>query len=390
VEKLFDFDHTLDHRYDHSYRWTQPDGHDDIIGMGTADMDYFCAPVIKEALEKVVSENTYNYRMKPDQYYENLIGFYRNWFHFEIERDWLFNIPGTLAAIRMLFGAFSQPGDYIITQSPYFDVFDMIISGCGRRMLLNPMKLVNGRYELDFDDFEEKIITYHPSLFLLVNPQNPTGRVFTREELSHLADICARNNVLIISDEVHGFVTYDDHKHIPILEVSETASEISFLVVSFSKGFNIMSLPHAITMVKNKTLQARWIQQAFPYDFQYASNSFSIAAVTAATSTEGQKWLRAVNQYLKENRDYFIDQLIACGLPVHPITPEGGFVLWADCRDMNVDPDQIDKIFFDQAGLALNNGLEHGPDGKGFIRVNFALTRANLHQAAYRISRMII
>lgn len=388
MNNSFDFDHTLDHRYDHSYRWVQPEGRDDIIGMGTADMDYYCASVIKEALEKVVSENTYNYRMKTDRYYENLIAFYRDWFHFEISKDWLFNIPGTLAAIRMLFGAFSQPGDYIITQSPYFDVFDMIITGCGRRMLLNPMKLVNGRYELDFDDFEEKIKAYHPSLFLLVNPQNPTGRVFTKEELSRLADICDQNNVLIVSDEVHGFVTYDGHKHIPILEASETAAEISFLVVSFSKGFNIMSLPHAITIVKNKALQARWIQNAFPYDFQYASNSFAIAAVTAATSAEGQEWLRAVNQYLKCNRDYFVDQLRTGPLSINPITPEGGFVLWADCREMSVAPEQIDKIFFDQAGIALNNGLEHGPDGKGFIRVNFALTRANLRQAVYRIGNM--
>lgn len=384
----FDFDHTLDHRYDHSYRWAQPYGRDDVIGMGTADMDYQCAPAIKEALLRVAEENTYNYRMKTDQYYENLINFYRVWMGTIIEREWLFNVPGTLAAIRMMLGAFSQAGDYVITQSPYFDIFQMIITESGRRMLLNPMKLVNGRYEIDFDDFEEKIRKYHPALFLLVNPQNPTGRVFTKEELNRLADICADNQVLIISDEVHGFITYDGHKHIPIIEASEKASEISLLVTSFSKGFNIMSLPHAVTIVKNPVLQARWIQHAFPFDFQYATNSFAIEAVTAATSKEGQEWLKAVNQYLKENRDYLARRLEACCLPIHPILPEGSFVMWADCRKMKTDLDHIDQLFMDRSGISLNNGLEHGPDGRGFVRINFALTHANLEKAADRIEKL--
>ncbi len=386
----FNFDQTLDHRYDHSYRWAQPEGRDDIIGMGTADMDYECASAIRDAVEHVARENTYNYRMKTDLYYENLIRFYKDWFNTEIRKEWLFNIPGTLAAIRMLFGAFSHAGDYIITQSPYFDVFHMMITESGRRMLLNPMKLVNGRYELDFEDFEEKIRKYHPSIFLLINPQNPTGRVFTTEELNRLVAICAENQVLIISDEVHGFVTFDGHNHIPILALSEKAREISFLVVSFSKGYNLMSLPHALTMCANPILQARWLQYAFPFDFQYATNSFALAAVTAATSREGQYWLTAVNQYLKTNRDLLCDRLENSGLPIHPVKPEGSFVLWADCREMDTDLDHIDSIFMDQAGIALNNGLDHGPDGRGFIRINFALTRKNLEIAADRIDRISI
>lgn len=160
------------------------------------------------------------------------------------------------------------------------------------------------RYEIDFEDFEQKIKQYHPTVFLLINPHNPTGRVFTQEELDRMVTICTANGVRIISDEVHFLVTFDGHRHIPILAVSEKARKISVQIFSFSKGFNIMSLPHGMVLIADEQMQKAWQEYLMPYNFHYASNSYSIAAVTAIAGGAGDQWLKDVTEYLKGNLDF--------------------------------------------------------------------------------------
>lgn len=383
----YDFDHTLNHIENGAYRWAQPEGRTDILGMGTADMDYSCPPAVREANLKVAEENTFNYRAKSEEYYNSIIGLYKRLYDLDIKREWINNIPCTLAILRMLFDMIGKPGDYVLMQTPYFAPIRNCIEGADRKFLENPMTLVDGRYELDLVDFEEKIAKYKPSVFMMVNPQNPTGRVFTQAELEKMVDICEKHGVIIISDEVHCFITYDNHHHIPILKVSEKAQKISIQLFSLSKGYNMMSLPHAMTLIANPELQKRWLDYLFSYDFHYATNSFAIASVTAAAQY-GDEWLQECTDYLKQNMEKFLYFAEESHLPIKPLRPEAGYLLWIDCRESGIAPEDLGQAFLDRAGISLNNGLDHGTDGSGFVRLNFAVTHRIMDEALVRIKAM--
>lgn len=381
----YNFDVTLDHKNNESYRWNQAKNYDDFIGMATADLDYCCAPCIKEALTKVAMENTYNYRMKPNSYYQALISYFKRNYNLEIKKEWIRDLPSTIGAIRLALNIYTKAGDYIIMHSPYFAPIKTAIEGANCKLILNSMKLIDGRYELDLNDFEQKIKKYRPKMFILVNPQNPTGRVFTKTELTQLVDICYRYNVLILSDEVHFLITYGDHKHIPILNVNDKAKEISIQLFSFSKGYNLMSLPFAMVFIANQKLQNQWDQEIIPYDFHYATNSFTIAAISTIAAGRGEQWLEECKLYLQENLKLFVSECKKRNLPITPIMPEASYILWVDCRKSSLNLNEIKTIFLEKCHIGINNGLDHGKDGYGFIRLNFGVTRQVLLEAINRI-----
>lgn len=382
------FDETLDHRKNLSYRWVQPEGREDVLGMGTADMDFVCPDCVRRATQNIWEENTFNYRMKPEGYFQAILGWYERKYQLMMEKEWLSNVPGTIGAIRLLMGRFAGERKKIIMQSPYFGPLKTAVEGAGCELITNPMILKNGRYELDLADFEDKIRVHRPAVFLLVNPQNPTGRIFTREELKSLVDVCIRYQVLILSDEVHSLIVYEGKKHTPVLAVSEQAREISIQVVSMSKGFNLMSLPHAIVAIANPDIRRKWEEFLVPFSFGYASNSYCIAAVTAVMSKEAEEWLDNVTDYLQENRNLLISCLKEKQIPLVPLKPEAGYMLWIDCRNTGTDAEGLSDMFLKKAGISLNNGLEFGTEGRGFVRLNFAVTRENLKLALERIEMM--
>ena len=381
---LYDFDAALDHRKDNSYKWEQPDGRDDIIGMGTADMDYFCPPCIKEATCAILEENAFNYRRKPDSYFRTVIEWYRRHYGLEMDRKWLFNVPGTICAVHIAILLLSAGNRRVIMQSPHFNPLKNAVEGAGCTLISNPMVYDGHAYHLDLHDFEEKVRDYRPSVFLMVNPQNPTGRVFTEEELTALVDICHRYGVSIISDEVHSLVVYDGCRHIPVLAVSDKARKIAIQIMSMSKGFNIMSLPHAIVSIADPELRERWKRIWIPYDFSYATNSYALAAVTASMGLEADEWLCQLTEYLKRNRDELM-AFMEDSLPVVPIKPEAGYLLWADCRKAGIAPDNLGQFFLDKAGISLTDGAEFGEEGRGFARFNFAVTHKTLVEAIDRL-----
>lgn len=384
----YNFDRTLDHRANHSYRWEQPEGRQDVIGMGTADMDFECPPCIRQAAQDICRENTFNYRAKTDHYYDSLAGWYERSYGLDVKREWMTNIPATLGAIRFLIGHFTKPGDRILMQTPHFAPLQRAIEAAGCELILNPLRLAGGRYELDLDDFEKKIREHQPKVFMLVNPHNPTGRVFTREELERMVSVCHENNVLILSDEVHSLILYNEGRHIPLLAVSEKSREIGIQVMAMSKGFNTMSLPHAIILIADPDMQRSWNEYILPFDFYYASNSYALSAFTAITDGRGDEWLEEVTDHLKENLDLFCSEVKNAGLPIRPIRPEAGYLLWIDCRDSGLDQEHLAEEFLAKAGISLTDGLEFGEAGRGFVRMNFAVTRDNLKTVLHRLDGM--
>jgi len=364
---------------------------DDVIGMGTADLDYTCAPSIRKALVPIAEENCYNYRQRPDAYYQAVISYYQSKFALHIEKDWISSVPSTIGAIRMALGIFAKPGDAIIVQTPAFSPVSFAVLGADCTLISNPMKASNGHYEIDFVDFEAKIAQYHPSVYLMVNPHNPTGRVFTRKELERLVEICAKYKVKIISDEVHGMVVYTPNVFIPILAVNDLAKDISIQVVSLSKGYNIMSLPHAIITIVNKEMQKQWMRQIQAFSFGYATNSFAIAAVTSILRGEADLWMKELNAYLRKNLEEVLTFIEENHLPLIPYRPEGSFLLWIDCRNAGIGTEKLDQFFMTKAHIHLDDGEENfGLEGKGFIRINFAVTNAMLKDALARIKKALV
>lgn len=387
----YDFTTTLDHRKNGSYRWGMADMPDDVIGMGTADLDFTCAPCIREALIPIAKENCYNYRQRSEEYYEAIIDWYDRNYGLTVIKEWLSNVPSTIGAVRMALGIYAKPGDAVIVQTPVFGPLDWAVSGADCKLISNPLKPVEGHYEIDFDDFEAKIKEYQPSVYLMVNPHNPTGRVFNRRELEQLVDICADNGVTIISDEVHGMIIYGHNEFIPILAVSETAKQISIQIVSLSKAYNIMSLPHAIITIANPDMQNAWMRQIQAYSFGYATNSFAIEAVTSILKGEADKWLHELHEYLLKNLEETLVFIKDHHLPLIPYRPEGSFLLWIDCRDAGIGTDKLDQFFLKKAHVHLDDGEENfGPEGKGFIRINFAVTNNVLKESLKRIEKALL
>ncbi len=384
----YNFDRTPDHRRNGSFRWDLPDVPEDVIGMGTADLDFECAPCIREALLPIAEENCYNYRQRPDRYFNAIINWYARNYGLEVKREWLSTVPSTIGAVRMALGIYAKPGDAIIVQTPAFNPLSWAISGADCRQIANPMKPVNGHFEIDFDDFEAKIREYHPSCYLLVNPHNPTGRVFTRKELEKLVDICYSNGVKVISDEVHGMITYGGHEFIPLLAVSEKAKEIGVQIVSLSKGYNVMSLPHAIITIANPDMQKEWMRQIQAFSFGYATNSFAIEAITTILEGKADEWMKELNAYLARNVEEAMTFFKEKNLPLIPYRPEGSFLLWIDCREAGIGTKNLDKFFLEKAHIHLDDGLDNfGPDGEGYVRINFAVTEKNLREALSRIEK---
>lgn len=382
----YEFDRTLDHRKNYSYRWGMPGMPEDVIGMGTADLDFTCAPCIREALVPIATENCYNYRQHTPEYYDAVVGWYKKNYNLQIEPEWLSNVPSTIGAVRMALGIYAKPGDAVIVQTPVFSPLRWAVEGADQTLISNPMKPVDGHYEIDFDDFEEKIRKYHPSLYLLVNPHNPTGRVFTKEELERLVEICYRYNVRIVSDEVHCLILYGDNRHIPILAVNQKAQEISVQIVSLSKGYNIMSLPHAIITVADPQMRQAWMRQIQAYSFGYAVNSFAIAAVTSIMKGEADEWMQELTGYLYNNLQEILKYIRDNNLPLVPYVPEGSFLLWLDCSKAGIGTENLGRFFMEKAHIDLDDGEENfGAEGKGYIRINFAVTNKVLKEALERI-----
>ena len=382
----YNFDTTINHRENGSYRWGMPDFPADVIGLGTADLDFNCAPCVRETLMPIAEENCYNYRQHSEEYYKAVIGWYQRNYGLTVKKEWLSNVPSTVGAVRMALGIYAKPGDAVIVQTPAFRPIHWAIEGADCQLITNPLKPVNRRYEIDFEDFEEKIKQYRPAVYLMVNPHNPTGRVFTRAELERLVEICAKNGVKIVSDEVHALILYEDTKHIPILAVNRLAQEISVQIVSLSKGYNIMSLPHAIVTIASPEMQKAWMRQITAYSFGYAVNSFSIAAVTSIMKGEADEWMQELTQYLNQNLHEALNFIEENKLPIIPYKPEGSFLLWIDCRTARIGTKKLNEFFMEKAHIHLDDGEENfGPDGEGFIRINFAVPNKVLKEALGRV-----
>lgn len=349
-----------------------------LFNAAVADMDFKIPSVVTEALQARLDHGIFGYEAIPDGLYPALITWFKKRHQWLIDQDQILRAPNILNALAIAISTFSEAGDGIIVQPPvFFDFFD-IINENHRTLILNPLLLNNGRYQMDFDDLEKKAALPSTKMILLCNPHNPVGRVWTKEELKTLGNICIRHNVLVISDEIHGDITFGHHQYTPFAALGNDYAKQSITCLSPAKSFNIASCCSAFTVIKNPRLRTLFQRENSRLTVN-KNNAFANVAMEAAYA-KGEDWLNALLKYLENNlqlaRD-FIQRIPEVEL----IEPEGTFLLWLNFKKLGLPQLQLMAFLRSKARWRVVSGETFGVEGQGFIRLNIACPNAILTQA---------
>lgn len=350
----------------------------DLFAAGVADMDFKASPAVLAAIQRRLDHGVFGYEAVPDGLMPALTGWLQSRHGWQVDEDHVLRAPNILNALAIAASLFTDEGDGVIVQPPvFFDFFDILRKN-GRALISNPLVLEDGRYRMDFEDLARKAADPKAKMIFLCNPHNPVGRVWSAEELRALGDICARNGVLVISDEIHGDIAYSGHRYTPFAALGPDYADNCISCVSPAKSFNIASCCSAFTIVANDD-RRRTFQVENSRLTVNKNNALANAAMEAAYR-QGGPWLEAVLAYLEENLALVRERLK--DLPeVGLIEPEGTFLLWVDLRALGLSPDDLRSFLRDQAKWYVTRGEAFGPEGAGFARVNIACTRKKLSTA---------
>lgn len=354
-------------------------GQEDAIPMSVADMDLKAPPAVIEALQKRVAHGIFGYESKPESYFLALESWYQSRHGWKIDRQHIEPCPSILNAISILINQHADKGDGVILQSPVFFEFRMVVKSNGRKIVKNALKLVEGQYQIDFDDLETKAADPHNKVLILCNPHNPVGRVWTKAELEQVAAICVRHDVFVIADEIHGDFAYPPHQYVPYLTVSTIAAQHAAACISPAKTFNIAGMVDAIAIIPNETHRHRFHEFAHRYQINKINVFASIA--TEAAYTSGTDWLDALLVYLQGNVDLIREFLQANAMNVSLIDPEGTFLLWLDFRELGLDAKALESFLSREARIALSPGYWFGREGAGFARMTIGCPRSTIQRS---------
>lgn len=368
-----------------SLKWDQYND-PDIVAMGVADMDFYAPEPVRQALIRCAQEGFFAYAGKPESYYQAIEQWYERRHGWKIKREWLSNVPGVWTGMRICIESFTEPGDALLVHSPHFHPIPSIVEDSRRRLVFNPLVLKDGRYEIDFEAMEETMVKEQVKAFIMINPQNPTGRVFTREELVRIGELCQKHHVVIISDEVHANILFDGHQHTPAGMIKEM-EQLCAVITAPSKGYNLQGMTYCILVIPNPQMHERFEVGRHGYDMNFATNVFSMAAIEAAYA-ECDDWLKECNQYIEENLNYLSDYIQKNIPKISVIRPEGSYMVWLDFRKLGKTPEELKKLLLD-AHVGLTYGDTFGPEGNGFERLNIACDRSMLEEGLKRIKDMI-
>ncbi len=382
----FNFDEIIDRKNTNCIKYDAMElyinANENATPMWVADMDFRAAPCITEAIQKKLDHGVFGYGIKPDAFYNSIT----NWMHkrhgWNIKKEWISFSPGVVAGFTIAIQQFTNPGDKIIVQPPVYFPFSHSINDTGRQLVNNPLKLENGRLQIDFNELIEKI-TPDVKMLLLCNPHNPGGSVWKKEELKKLSEICIKNNILVVSDEIHADVIFAPNKHIPYASISEKAAQQSITVMSHSKTFNVAGLTTSYVIIPNKQLLLDY-NRALNIPHLGMGNIFGIEALIASY-TNGEEWLEQLLSYLETNTKYVIDFFEKHLNKMTVIIPESTFLIWIDCRKTSWNIEQINDFFLNKANVAVNEGSIFGAGGEGFIRLNIGCPLSVVEKALKQI-----
>lgn len=382
----FDFDTITDRsntnaiKYDLAEKRNKPL---DAISLWVADMDFKTAPCIQKALAEKAAHGIYGYS-RPDSRYYNAL---RNWLltehNFEIKDEWVVNTPGVSYAFATAIRALTEEGDAVLITRPVYYPFSNVINNQNRKLVNSALVLKNGHYEIDFEDFENKIISEKVKVFLFCSPHNPGGRVWTKEELEKISEICLKHNVIVISDEIHSDITFENHKHTVFASISDETRENSIICTAPSKTFNLAGLQFSNIIIPNEKLRSKFTKEMDRTGYDEPS-LMGIVAATAAYS-EGKEWFEAAKAYIWNNI-LFAEKLVREKCPkIKVLKPEGSYLLWMDFSAFDLTDSQINDRILNKAKVWLDGGIMFGPEGEKFQRINCATPRAILEKALIQI-----
>jgi cystathionine beta-lyase len=384
------FDNVIDRSGTQSAKWNQYD--EDVLPLWVADMDFQSPQPIIDAIIDRTKHGIFGYSFYYAEYFTAIINWFKRQYNWKISEDWLAFTPGVIPAINIAIQAFTNPGDKIIVQNPVYYPFFGTIENNGRQIHLNPLKLQNGKYEMDLEDLNDKIKDPRVTLLILCNPHNPVGRVWSRNELIEIGELCVENKVLVISDEIHCDLIYPGYKHTNLASISDDFAMNSVTCTSLSKTFNLAGLQLSTIIIPNPELHKRYsntIERVFlPEEYGYLPNSLSLAAYTAGYD-RCDYWLNSLLSYLTSNLE-FLKLFIKDNIPqIDVIEPEGTYLVWLDFKKLGIPNDELENFLLQKAKIALDDGAKFGKGGEGFQRINIACPRTTLNEALKRIEKAV-
>lgn len=382
----YNFDKVISRKGTNSCKWDSIES-DNLLPMWVADMDFQTAPAIIEALQRRVSHGIFGYTHVPDAYYQAVISWFKRRHGLTIEKDWIIYTSGVVPALSAIIKALTSPGDQVLIQTPVYNCFFSSIRNNGCEIVTSPLIRKDHTYYMDFDDLEKKVANEKLKLMILCNPHNPAGRVWTREELTRLGEICLRHQVTVIADEIHCELVYPPKTYIPFASISDEFCRRSISCLSPSKAFNIAGLQIANIVSADEDLRKR-IDRAININEVCDVNPFGVEATIAAYN-EGEEWLNQLLEYLKGNYDSMC-QYCAKYLPDYPLTRlEGTYLVWMDCTNTHLTSAELDQRLKTDAGLWLNPGDMYGKEGEGFMRWNIACPRSVMLDGLERFRKFV-
>lgn len=385
-ERHLDFDTVIDRKgtrslkYDFAVRRGKPK---DVLPLWVADMDFQTSSYITEALEDMVKHGVFGYSESEEHYFEAVQNWMERHYNWHVKESWMTKTPGIVFALAMAVKAYTQENDAVLIQPPVYYPFKEVVEDNHRRLVNNTLVLGgDGTYTIDYEDFEKKIIEENVKLFILCNPHNPVGRVWTREELERLGEICLKHGVFVVSDEIHADFVFE-RKHTVFSEVKEAYRDISMICTSPSKTFNIAGLQISNIFISNP-------EKATAFRRQVAAAGYSQVGLPGLVACEaayrhGDEWLEGVLAYIKANAEFTRAYLQEHLSRVKMTKLEGTYLVWLDFRDYGLTDKELDEKILNQAGLWLDSGAVFGKCGEGFQRINIACPRKTLQQALDRL-----
>ncbi|MBD9166280.1 MAG: pyridoxal phosphate-dependent aminotransferase [Parabacteroides johnsonii] len=382
----YNFDEIISRHGTNSYKWdSAPDR--DVLPMWVADMDFRTALAIVHALQQRVEQGIFGYTRVPDAYYEAVTGWFGRRHGWEIRREWIIYTSGVVPAVSAIIKALTVPGDKVLVQTPVYNCFFSSIRNNGCEVAGNPLVYGNGTFVTDYEDLERKAADPKVKVMLLCNPHNPAGRVWTKEELLRIGEICIRNGVTVVSDEIHCELVYPGHTYIPFASLSEEFLQHSITCISPSKSFNMAGLQIANIVAADENMR-RKIDKAININEVCDVNPFGVIATITAYN-ECEEWLAQLLDYLEQNY-LCMKEFCQEYLPDFPVTVlEGTYLVWMDCRALHKSSEELERLLVKDAKLWLNAGTMYGAEGEGFMRWNIACPRPLLIKGLKRFRNFV-
>ena len=383
------FDQRIDRNQFPTFKWNKAllqehFGSEDVLPYWVADMDFRAPDAVIESLVERSHHGIYGYEYKTDGYYDALFNWYRDRHQWQITPEHVESCPGILSAIAILINQHSEVGDGVIVQTPVFFEFRMVIRSNHREQVKNSLKVVDGTYQIDFDDLEAKASDPKNKILIICSPHNPVGRVWTEKELTRVLTICAEHDVLVIADEIHADIVYSPHRFVPIASISEELAQNTVSCFAPAKTFNIAGMVDAMVVIPNDDIRKQF--HAFAHQYQInKTNVFALAAIEAAYRDAGE-WVDELLRYLQSNIDLMQNHL-AQRLPQVTLTqPQGTYMVWLNFEQLGLDVKELEAFLAQKAKIALNAGYWFGREGAGYARMNIACPQSILQDGLNRLT----